>query len=170
MIAAPLDRHLALQLRAPGNPRIGFSRRTRRASRRSRAQAPSSSERVSTHDRQGFSSGDWSSFPSGHTTTAFAVAAAVTNETERWQPHAAWIVGPLMYIGATSVGLSRMYHSRHWGSDVAIGAAIGTFSGRKITQYAHGHADNRLDHIILRTSAVPDGHGGVLLAYSLPTP
>jgi hypothetical protein len=119
---------------------------------------------------KGFSSGDWSSFPSGHTSTAFAVAAAVTNETARWQPHAAWIVGPLMYVGATSVGLSRMYHSRHWGSDVAIGAAIGTFSGRKITQYAHGHPGNRLDHLILRTSVVPDGHGGVLVAYSLPMP
>jgi hypothetical protein len=119
---------------------------------------------------KGFSSGDWSSFPSGHTSTAFAVAAAVTNETARWQPHAAWIVGPLIYIGATSVGLSRMYHSRHWGSDVAIGAAIGTFSGRKITQYAHGHPGNRLDHLILRTSIVPDGRGGALLAYSMPIP
>lgn len=119
---------------------------------------------------KGFASGDWSSFPSGHTSTAFAVAAAVTNETARWQPNAAWIVGPVMYVGATSVGLSRMYHSRHWASDVAIGAAIGTFSGKKITQYAHGHPGNRLDRLILRTSVVPDGHGGVVLAYSLPTP
>src|SRR5262249_6167665 len=61
---------------------------------------------------KGFSSGDWASFPSGHTTTAFAAAAAVTNETTRWWPRSEWIVGPLMYTGATAVGLSRMYHNR----------------------------------------------------------
>ena len=122
------------------------------------------------HPGKGFSSGNWSSFPSGHTSTAFAAAAAVTNETTRWWPRSTWIVGPLMYAGATAVGLSRMYHSRHWGSDVALGAAIGTFSGRKVVQYAHGHPDNRIDRVMLRTSIVPDGHGGALLAISLPGP
>jgi len=118
----------------------------------------------------GFQSGDWTSFPSGHTSTAFAAAAAVTNETTRWWPRSQWVVGPLMYAGATAVGLSRMYHSRHWASDVALGAAIGTFSGRKIVQYAHGHPGNRLDRFILRTSVVPDGHGGALVGVTLPAP
>lgn len=122
------------------------------------------------HPGQGFRSGNWTSFPSGHTSTAFAAAAAVTNETTRWWPRSTWIVGPLMYGGATAVGLSRMYHSRHWGSDVALGAAIGTFSGRKIVQYAHGHPGNRLDRFMLRTSIVPDGRGGALMVLSLPTP
>ena len=122
------------------------------------------------HFGKGFSSGDWSSFPSGHTSTAFAAAAAVTNETTRWWPRSTWIVGPIMYAGATSVGLSRMYHNRHWGSDVLLGAAIGTFSGRKIVQYVHGHPDNRLDRIILGTKLVPDGHGGQLLMTSIPFP
>lgn len=122
------------------------------------------------HLGQGFRSGNWTSFPSGHTSTAFAAAAAVTNETTRWWPRSTWIVGPLMYGGATAVGLSRMYHSRHWGSDVALGAAIGTFSGRKIVQYAHGHPGNKLDRFMLRTSVVPDGRGGALMLVSLPTP
>jgi membrane-associated phospholipid phosphatase len=122
------------------------------------------------HPGKGFSSGNWTSFPSGHTSTAFAAAAAVTNETTRWWPHSTWIVGPLMYGGAAAVGLSRMYHSRHWGSDVALGAAIGTFSGRKVVQYVHGHPGNRIDRLMLRTSIVPDGHGGALLAISLPGP
>jgi membrane-associated phospholipid phosphatase len=117
---------------------------------------------------KGFSSGDWSSFPSGHTTTAFAAAAAVTNETTRWWPRSTWIIGPLMYSGATAVGLSRMYHSKHWGSDVVLGAAIGTFSGRKVVQYAHGHPGNLFDRIMLRTSVVPDGHGATMVALSLP--
>ncbi|HTJ22459.1 MAG TPA: phosphatase PAP2 family protein [Gemmatimonadaceae bacterium] len=122
------------------------------------------------HPGQGFRSANWTSFPSGHTSTAFAAAAAVTNETTRWWPRSTWIVGPLMYGGATAVGLSRMYHSRHWGSDVALGAAIGTFSGRKIVQYAHGHPGNRLDRFMLRTSIVPDGRGGALMVLSLPSP
>jgi membrane-associated phospholipid phosphatase len=116
---------------------------------------------------KGFSSGDWSSFPSGHSTTAFAAAAAVTNETTRWWPRSTWIVGPLMYGGATAVGLSRMYHNRHWGSDVVLGAAIGTFSGRKVVQYAHGHPHNLFDRFLLRTSVLPDGQGAVRVSVSL---
>ena len=117
---------------------------------------------------KGFTSGDWTSFPSGHATTAFAAAAAVTNETTRWWPRSTWFVGPVMYAGATAVGLSRMYHSKHWGSDVALGAAIGTFSGRKVVQYAHGHPSNLFDRVMLRTSVVPDGHGGAVVAVSAP--
>jgi membrane-associated phospholipid phosphatase len=122
------------------------------------------------HPGKGFAGGGWSSFPSGHTSTAFAAAAAVTNETSRWWPRSVWIVGPLMYGGATAVGLSRMYHNRHWGSDVLLGAAIGTFSGRKMVQYAHGHPDNRLDRIMMSTRIVPDGRGGVAVGTSIPFP
>jgi membrane-associated phospholipid phosphatase len=122
------------------------------------------------HIGKGFSGGDFSSFPSGHTSTAFAAAAAVTNETSRWWPRSVWIVGPLMYGGATSVGLSRMYHNRHWGSDVLLGAAIGTFAGRKVVQYQHGHPGNRLDRFMLSTTIVPDGHGGTLMMTSVPFP
>jgi membrane-associated phospholipid phosphatase len=119
---------------------------------------------------QGFGNGDLASFPSGHTTTAFAAAAAVTNETTRWWPKSTWIVGPLMYGGAAAVGLSRMYHNRHWASDVVLGAAIGTFSGRKVVQYVHGHPNSTLDRIMLHASVVPDGQGGRMLMVSLPTP
>jgi membrane-associated phospholipid phosphatase len=117
---------------------------------------------------QGFRSGNLASFPSGHSSTAFAAAAAVTNETTRWWPSSTWIVGPIMYGGATAVGLSRMYHNRHWASDVALGAAIGTFSGRKVVQYMHGHPSSRLDRIMLRTAVVPDGQGGQMLMVSVP--
>lgn len=116
---------------------------------------------------KGFSGGDWASFPSGHTSTAFAAAAAVTNETTRWWPRSTWIVGPLMYGGAAAVGLSRMYHSRHWGSDVVIGAAIGTFSGRKLVEYAHGHPGNRVDRFMLRPKVAPDPNGGTRVGASI---
>src|SRR5439155_22057994 len=118
----------------------------------------------------GFGNGNRSSFPSGHTTTAFAAAAAVTAETSRWWPQSKWIVGPAMYGGATLVGLSRMYHNRHWGSDVALGAAIGTFSGRKVVEYAHRHPHNVFDRAMLHTTLAPTSGGGGMMVVSLPWP
>lgn len=118
----------------------------------------------------GFSSSDRQSFPSGHTTTAFAAAAAVTSEIRRLHPKALPYVATVMYGGATLVGLSRMYHNKHWASDVALGAAVGTFSGLKVVRYSHAHPDNKLDRVILKTVIAPDGHGGGYLAFSLPAP
>lgn len=119
---------------------------------------------------KGFTSETRTSFPSGHTTTAFAAAAAVTSEVNRMWPRYTWYAGPVLYGGATLVGLSRMYHNRHWASDVALGAGIGTFSGLKVVKYSHSHPDNMLDRIILRTSAAPDGHGGAYIIWSAPAP
>jgi hypothetical protein len=117
---------------------------------------------------KGFSDGERQSFPSGHTTTAFAAAAAVTSEVNRVWPQYTWYVGPLMYGGAALVGLSRMYHNRHWASDVALGAGVGTFSGLKVVKYSHAHPDNMIDRIILHTSAGPDGRGGAYVVWSVP--
>src|SRR5437016_2629934 len=80
---------------------------------------------------RGFKGTDFTSFPSGHTTAAFAAAAAVSSETSEWWPRSRWIIGPIVYAGATLVGVSRMYDDKHWASDVAMGAAIGTFAGLK---------------------------------------
>ena len=115
-------------------------------------------------------SGDYQSFPSGHTTTAFAAAAAVTSEMRRMHPGSLIIVAPVMYGGATLVGLSRMYHNNHWASDVALGAAIGTFSGLKVVRYSHAHPDNKLDKFILGATAFPNADGGGTLAFSFATP
>ena len=119
---------------------------------------------------KGFTVANRQSFPSGHTTTAFAAAAAVTSEVKRLWPKYTWYVGPVMYGGATLVGLSRMYHNRHWASDVALGAGIGTFSGLKVVKYSHSHPDNFVDRVILRTTVTPDGHGGAYLVWSAPAP
>jgi membrane-associated phospholipid phosphatase len=117
---------------------------------------------------KGFTTADRQSFPSGHSTTAFAAAAAVTSEVNRMWPKYTWYVGPVLYSGATLVGLSRMFHNRHWASDVALGAGIGTFSGLKVVKYTHAHPDNLFDRIMLRTSAAPDGRGGAYIVWSAP--
>lgn len=116
----------------------------------------------------GFSTGDRRSFPSGHTYTAFAAAAAVTSEMRRWSKSSTWIVAPVMYGGATMVGLSRMYHNQHWASDIVLGAAIGTFSGLKVVHYLHENTNNRLDRILLQSTIVPlDATGGTRIGWSL---
>jgi membrane-associated phospholipid phosphatase len=94
----------------------------------------------------------YQSFPSGHTTAAFAAAAVVTSESRRWWPHAPAVVGPVMYGGATLVGASRMYNNAHWASDVVLGAAIGTFTGLKVVRYNHIHPDNFMDRFFLEPS------------------
>lgn len=111
----------------------------------------------------GLSTGhDRSSFPSGHTTSAFAFAAAVASESRtKWPKEwwSAWLIPVGVYSGATVVGISRMYHNKHWASDVALGAAIGTFSGIKVIQYAHSHPNNRMDRFMLGTAVVPTANG-----------
>ena len=116
---------------------------------------------------RGFRHEEYRSFPSGHSLTAFAAAAAVTAETGRWWPKQQWLIGTAMYGGATLMGVSRMYNNKHWASDVMMGAAIGTFAGRKIVQYHHSHPNNKLDRIILGVSAMPSIDGGMIVALTL---
>lgn len=68
-------------------------------------------------------SGDMNSFPSGHTTAAFAFAAALCAVLpQKWAKAAALIAAALM-------GLSRLYVGVHYPSDVIGGAVIGTLCG-----------------------------------------
>jgi membrane-associated phospholipid phosphatase len=63
------------------------------------------------------------SFPSGHTSSAFAVATVVTNQYgKEW--------GIPLYVFAGLVGVSRVEKGKHWPSDTIAGAALGYISGR----------------------------------------
>jgi membrane-associated phospholipid phosphatase len=66
------------------------------------------------------------SFPSGHTSSAFATAA-VLNSTFGWK------AGVPAYIVSTYVASSRMANYRHFATDVLFGAGIGIASGRAVT-------------------------------------
>lgn len=92
----------------------------------------------------------YQSFPSGHTSTAFAFASTVTRESQFWWPHKAFYVGTVMYGGATLMGLSRIYNNQHWASDVLAGAAIGTLVGLKVVKYTHSHPGNRIDSKLIK--------------------
>jgi membrane-associated phospholipid phosphatase len=117
---------------------------------------------------RGLTGGDaYRSFPSGHTVSAFAAAAAVTAETSRNAPNTKWIVGPVLYTGAALVGISRMYNNRHWASDVIVGAGIGTFAGLKVVRFNDSHTGNRVDRFFLTGTLVPEPGGGQALHLSL---
>jgi undecaprenyl-diphosphatase len=60
------------------------------------------------------------SFPSGHTTAAFALSIS-------WSPNFVNLA-PFLFILATLVGLSRVYLGMHYPFDTIIGAVIGTTS------------------------------------------
>jgi membrane-associated phospholipid phosphatase len=86
------------------------------------------------------------SFPSGHTSSAFATAAVV-------QRHFGWKAGIPAYAGAAFVGASRIQVKRHYLSDVAFGAAIGIVAGRTVTI---GRGDARF---AVAPMAAPGGGG-----------
>ncbi len=96
-----------------------------------------------------------SSFPSGHVTTAFAVAQAFVDHNLE-HPVASRC---LAYGLAVATGFERLKHNAHWLSDVVAGAALGSASGRFVA--------NRVDESEegLQLSLAPTEHG-LMLAYS----
>ncbi|MGJ7030585.1 phosphatase PAP2 family protein [Niabella hirudinis] len=64
------------------------------------------------------------SFPSGHTSTAFASAEFLRREYKDVSP---WY-GIGGYLVATATGVLRMYNNRHWLGDVVAGAGLGIAS------------------------------------------
>jgi hypothetical protein len=71
--------------------------------------------------------GNDKSFPSGHSSNAFAIAAVVDSHYGRR-------VGVPAYVVASLVGLSRVRRDAHWFSDVVAGATIGYLSGKSVVR------------------------------------
>jgi membrane-associated phospholipid phosphatase len=77
----------------------------------------------------------YTSFPSGHTTVAFAAATVFAMEYKdtKWAPILAYSVSSL-------IGLSRIMQNAHWASDVLVGAALGYLCGRQVVNNYHRYA------------------------------
>lgn len=73
------------------------------------------------------------SFPSGHTTQAFAVASVIAAHYD-----SLWIKAA-SYGLASMVGYARLNNDAHWASDVVAGAAIGTFVGHVVVHFNEQH-------------------------------
>jgi len=89
------------------------------------------------------------SFPSGHTMSAFATAVILGDAYQ-----AEWVAYPL----AAMVAYSRIYNRAHWPLDVIAGAGLGVLIGR--TVLAH-HAFPLIPGG--KISAIPRDEGGVLV-------
>ena len=76
------------------------------------------------------------SFPSGHTSQAWAMATVFANHYDPPIPLIA-------YTYATLMGLSRIYQDHHFASDVLAGAAIGYFIGKSLSRI-HKDFDSRI--------------------------
>jgi membrane-associated phospholipid phosphatase len=85
------------------------------------------------------------SFPSGHTSSAFATASVL-------QRRFGWKVGVPSYVVASYVGASRVATSHHFVTDVLFGAGIGIAAGRATTFGLHG-ASVTVTPAITRNSA-----------------
>jgi len=76
-----------------------------------------------------------SSFPSGHTTVAFAVATVFAMEYKD-RP----LIPLISYSAATLIGLSRITENKHWITDVFFGGVLGYFTGRLVVNNYHRYA------------------------------
>ena len=72
------------------------------------------------------------SFPSGHTATAFMGAEFLYQE---YKDISIWY-GISGYLVATGTGFFRMYNDRHWFTDIVTGAGIGILS-TKVAYWIH---------------------------------
>ena len=70
-----------------------------------------------------------SSFPSGHTTAAFAIATSLSDDIH--EP----LVSVALYTFAVGTAYSRVNDNRHWLSDTALGAALGIATAK----FVNGH-------------------------------
>lgn len=82
-------------------------------------------------DGRDLPSSAYSSFPSGHTTTAFAIATVFAEQYSD-SP----LVPIIAYATASVVGITRMVENRHWASDVFVGACLGHLCAKQITSHS----------------------------------
>jgi hypothetical protein len=115
------------------------------------------------HFGGGLSHFDERSFPSLHSSAAFAAASVLSGELKLRNPGAAKYVTPVLYTAALVPGLTRIYLDQHWASDIAAGAFVGALLGSRVVQYAHSHEKNWLDRLLSSTTVVPNMDGGLLV-------
>ncbi|GAB4013297.1 MAG: hypothetical protein Fur0010_10030 [Bdellovibrio sp.] len=103
------------------------------------------------------------SFPSGHTTTAFAFATVIAEEFKdhKWVPFIA-------YGAAALAGWSRVHgegdgRPAHWASDAIVGALIGHLVARRVTKAGK----NEKPYLLIPSI---DSHGSFSLQYIYRAP
>jgi membrane-associated phospholipid phosphatase len=90
-----------------------------------------------TKDKNGMKppSSSYTSFPSGHTTVAFAIATVFAMEYKDSR-----FVPIIAYSAASLVGISRLIENQHWFTDVLVGAVLGYLCGRQVVNNYHRYS------------------------------
>lgn len=101
-------------------------------------------------------SGGSTSFPSGHTAAAFALATTLGDAI------GSTIVQGGLYVIASGTGWARIAQQKHWASDVVAGAAIGILAGKLAT--------GRVTFLGLAAPRVLVTPDGVVTGLSVPLP
>jgi membrane-associated phospholipid phosphatase len=91
------------------------------------------------------------SFPSGHATTAFAVASVIAMRTD------GWIVPTIAYGLATVVAFDRINDQAHFASDVFAGACIGIATGRFLVNRHRRQAEAESGKTEVSLVPIPSG-------------
>ncbi len=104
-----------------------------------------------------FGSYSSTSFPSGHSSMVFAVAAVFASEyrDKLWVPI-------ISYTLASFAAVSRVYDDKHWASDVIFGAALGFFIGKFVYKSTVKNPD-----LIIIPGVSASGHPGFTMIYQL---
>jgi membrane-associated phospholipid phosphatase len=103
---------------------------------------------------------DNKSFPSGHTSNAFALAAVA-------ERHYGWKLGVPAYLLAGVVGASRIQQDKHYLSDVVAGATVGYIVGRTVVRVNSRPLEEAVGRAALRVSPIVGRRTrGVMVAVS----
>jgi len=91
-----------------------------------------------------FGNSYWS-YPSGHTTVAFSLSTVLAANTTNTA------LKVIAFIPAITTAVSRVYQNHHWASDVFLGAMIGYFTGKFVTDL---HVENEISPTIYNTPLI----------------
>ncbi|MDO8549914.1 MAG: phosphatase PAP2 family protein [Ignavibacteria bacterium] len=101
------------------------------------------------------------SLPSGHTSTAFAVATVLSERIDNLYASIS------LYSLAGLTAFERIYNDKHWLSDTILGAALGTVIGLKVVKL-NSKTDNHDSSIDMNITPVVNSNGygvGVVLHF-----
>lgn len=112
-----------------------------------------------THRRRP-NAANYLSFPSGHTSNAFAWATVAAH-------HYGWKLGVPSYLLAGAIGVGRMEKNAHWLTDVLAGATLGILVGRTVVRRDGEPVQPRGTTLSIQPSRALDGTGtGLAVAVS----